>query len=325
MNKVQRTKWAILFSFLCCIFFMCVSNTWAQPYPAKPINMIIGWAAGGSVDITLRTLCEAASRTLGQPFVVMNKPGGGSAVALATLKNEKPDGYAVGNLSPAGMLSQYMRKVPYDVLTDFTPIMRYGDYTYGVVVRTESPWKTFKELVDYAKANPGKIRYSTAGAGTFHHLAMEALAMQEGIKWIHIPYKGGHDATTAIVGGHVEVEACASEWKPYVESGKLRLLATYNPSRLPKYPDVPTWVELGYRIAASGYIGILGPKGIPDPIVEKLHGAFKLALEDPAFKKSMDTFDMPIVYRNPEGLRKDITEFCEKWGKLIADLGIKEK
>ena len=143
--------------------------------------------------------------------------------------------------------------------------MRYGDYTYGVVVRAEAPWKTFKELVDYAKANPGKVRYSTSGAGTFHHLAMEALAKQEGIKWIHIPYKGGHEATTAILGGHVEVEACSSEWKPHVESGKLRLLATYNPSRLPRFPDVPSWVELGYRIAASGYIAILGPKGMPRP------------------------------------------------------------
>lgn len=325
MNRFARTQWAILLSSFCAIFLIGPSTTWAQPYPAKPINMLIGWGAGGTVDITLRILCESASKTLGQPIVVINKPGGGSAVALALLKNENPDGYTIGNLSPAGMLSQFMRKVPYDVMADFTPIMRYGDYAYGVAVRTESPWKTFKELVDYAKANPGKIRYSTAGAGTFHHLAMEALGNQEGIKWIHIPYKGGHEATTALLGGHVEVQASASEWKPHVESGKLKLLSTYNPNRLPKYPDVPTWVELGYRIEASGYIGILGPKGLPRPIVEKLHGAFKPAMDEPAFKKAMDTYDMPVVYRDPEGLRKDIKEFCEKWGKLITDLGIKEK
>jgi len=311
--------------FLFIPFALCFSSSWAQSYPAKPINMIIGWGAGGATDITLRALCEAAGKILGQPIVVMNKPGGGSAVALALLKNEKPDGYTVGNLSAAGILSQYMRKVPYDVMADFTPIMRYGDYTYGVVVRAEAPWKTFKEVVDYAKANPGKVRYSTSGAGTFHHLAMEALAKQEGIKWIHIPYKGGHEATTAILGGHVEVEACSSEWKPHVESGKLKLLATYNPDRLPKFPDVPSWVELGYKVAASGYIAVLGPKGMPRPIVEKLHGSFKLALEDPAFKKSMETYDMPVVYRDPEGLEKDIREFGEKWGKLIAEMGIKQE
>jgi tripartite-type tricarboxylate transporter receptor subunit TctC len=325
MTRFGRIRWAVLFLSLYAVFSVCLSNTWAQPYPAKPVNMLIGWGAGGTVDITLRILCESAGKTLGQPFVVVNKPGGGSAVALAMLKNEPPDGYSLGNLSPAGMLSQFMRKIPYDVMTDFTPIMRYGDYSYGVVVRADSPWKSFKELINYAKANPGKIRYSSAGAGTFHHLAMEALAKQEGIKWIHIPYKGGHEATTALLGGHVEVQASASEWKPSVESGKLRLVSTYNPDRLPKYPDVPTWMELGYGIGASGYIGILGPKGLPRPIVEKLHGAFKLAMEEPAFKKAMDTYDMPVVYRDPDGLAKDIKGFCEKWGKLIVELGIKEE
>jgi tripartite-type tricarboxylate transporter receptor subunit TctC len=323
MNKSAKSKWAIRISPLLVFSLLFISNGWAQ-YPTKPINLLIGWGAGGATDITLRTLSEAAGKILGQPIVLLNKPGGGSAVALALLKNEKPDGYTIGNISAAGILSQYMRKVPYDALTDFTPIIRYGDYTYGVVVRAESPWKTFQELVDYAKANPGKIKYSTSGAGTFHHLVMEALARQEGIKWTHIPYKGGHEATTAILGGHVDVEACSSEWKPYVESGKLRLLSTYNPNRLPKFPEAPTWVELGYKIAASGGIGVIGPKGLPRPIVDKLHGAYKQALDDPTFKKSMENYDMPIVYRDPEGLGKDIKELGDKWGKLIVDFGIKE-
>lgn len=323
MNKNAESKWAVRISSLLVVSLLFISSAWAQ-YPTKPINLLIGWGAGGATDITLRTLSEAAGKILGQPIVLLNKPGGGSAVALALLKNEKPDGYTIGNISAAGILSQYMRKVPYDALTDFTPIIRYGDYTYGVVVRAESPWKTFQELVEYAKANPGKIKFSTSGAGTFHHLVMEALARQEGIKWTHIPYKGGHEATTAILGGHVDVEACSSEWKPYVESGKLRLLSTYNPNRLPKFPEAPTWVELGYKIAASGGIGVIGPQGLPRPIVDKLHGAYKQALDDPTFKKSMENYDMPIVYRDPEGLGKDIKELGDKWGKLIVDFGIKE-
>ena len=287
--------------------------------------MIVGWGAGGATDVTIRALSEAASKTLGQPIVVTNKPGGGSAVGLAMLKNEKPDGYTIGNMSAGGILSQYMRKVPYDILTDFTPIMRFADYTFGLVVRTEAPWKTFKELVEYAKANPGKIKYSTSGAGSFHHLVMEAFSRQEGVKWVHIPYKSGHEATTAILGGHVEVEACSSEWKPYVDSGKLRLLATYNPMRLPKYPDVPTWVELGYNISASSLLGVVGPKGLPRPVVDKLHDAFKQAVDDPAFKKTMDSFDMPIIYRDPDGLLKDMKEIADRWGKLITDLGIRQE
>ncbi|HSR12561.1 MAG TPA: tripartite tricarboxylate transporter substrate-binding protein, partial [Thermodesulfobacteriota bacterium] len=134
----------------------------------------------------------------------------------------------------------------------------------------------------------------------------------------------GHEATTAIVGGHVDVEACSSEWKPYVDSGRLKLLSTYNPDRLPKFPQAPTWSELGYKIAASGYIGVVGPKGMPAPVVEKLHGAFKNSMEDPGFKKAMDGYDMPVVYRDPHGLMSDIRELGEKWGKLIVDLGIKE-
>jgi tripartite-type tricarboxylate transporter receptor subunit TctC len=323
-RTLKRTKLVAVF-FLFILFTFCLSNGWAQPYPTKSINMVVGWGAGGATDVTIRALSEAAGKILGQPIVVTNKPGGGSAVGLAMLKNEKPDGYTIGNLSAGGILSQYMRKVPYDALTDFTPIMRFADYAFGLVVRTEAPWKTFKELVEYAKANPGKIRYSTSGAGSFHHLVMEAFSRQEGVKWVHIPYKSGHEATTAILGGHVEVEACSSEWKPYVDSGKLRLLATYNPMRLPKYSNVPTWSELGYNIAASSLIGVVGPKGLPRPVVDKLHDAFKQAMDDPAFKKTMDSFDMPIVYRDPDGLLKDMKEIADRWGKLITDLGIRQE
>lgn len=321
---MERTKLVAVF-FMFSLFTFCLSSGRAQEYPAKPINLFLGWGAGGATDVTLRALCEAAGKTLGQPIVVTNKPGGGSAVALAYLKNETPDGYTIGNISAAGILSQYMRKVPYDVRTDFTPILRYGDYTFGVVVRPEAPWKTFKELVEFAKANPGRIKYSTSGAGSFHHMAMEALAKQEGIQWVHIPYKSGHEATTAILGGHVDVEACSSEWKPYVESGKLRLLATYNPKRLAKYPEIPTWVDLGYKIAASSLVGIVGPKGIPRPIVDKLHGAIKPALEDPTFKKTMDNLDMPIVYRDPEGLYQDMIGIADQWGKAIIEMGLRKE
>ena len=323
--KKRRTIRHVFSIFLVTLFFfLSFQPGWAD-FPTQPINLYVGWGAGGSTDVTLRALSEAASKILGQPIVVTNKPGGGSAVCLALLKKEKPDGYTIANISAAGILSQYMRKVPYDALQDFTPIMRYGDYTFGVVVRSEAPWKTFKELVEYAKANPGKIKYSTSGAGTFHHLAMEALAKTQGISWVHIPYKGGHAATTAILGGHVDVEACSSEWKPYVESGRLRLLSTYNPERLAKFPDVPPWVDVGYPVAASSLVGIVGPKGIPRPVVDKLHGAYKKALEDAGFKKAMDSLDMPIVYRDPEGLYQDMKNLADKWGKMIIDMGLRKE
>jgi tripartite-type tricarboxylate transporter receptor subunit TctC len=171
-----RTTPTLLVFFL--IFFLSPSG-WAQQYPTKPINMLIGWGAGGSTDVTLRALSDAAGKILGQPIVVQNKPGGGSAVALALLKNEKPDGYTLGNLSSAGIVGQHLRKVPYDSTQDFTPIIRYGDYIHGITVKAESPWKNLKEMVAYAKANPGKVKYSSPGTGSSHHLVVEALGIKQ--------------------------------------------------------------------------------------------------------------------------------------------------
>ena len=297
---------------------------WAQQYPTKPINMIIGWGAGGSTDITLRALCEAAGRLLGQPIVAQNKPGGGSAVGLALLKNEKPDGYTLGNISSAGITGQHLRKVPYDSTTDFTPIIRYGDYIHGITVKADAPWKNIKELVAYAKANTGKLKYSSPGTGSSHHLVVEALGIQEGVKWTHIPYKSGHEATTALLGGHVDFQTCASEWKPYVDNGSFRLLATTSDKRYEKYPQVPTLIDQGYQIWAITLVGVLGPKGIPAPIVDKLHAAFKKSMDNPEFKKAMNNFDMPIVYRDPEGLVQDIQVISDRWGRVIQQLGLKQ-
>ncbi len=305
--------------------FLLLPSGWAQQYPTKPINMLIGWGAGGSTDVTLRALSDAAGKILAQPIVAQNKPGGGSAVALALLKNEKPDGYTLGNLSSAGIVGQHLRKVPYDSTQDFTPIIRYGDYIHGITVKADAPWKNIKELVAHAKANPGKLKYSSPGTGSSHHLVVEALGIKEGIKWTHIPYKGGHEATTALLGGHVDFQTCASEWKPYVDSGALRLLATTGEKRYEKYSDVPTLIDQGYKIWAITLVGILGPKGIPAPIVEKLHGAFKQAMENPEFKKAMSNFDMPIVYRDPQGLLKDTKEISDMWGPIIKQLGIKQE
>jgi tripartite-type tricarboxylate transporter receptor subunit TctC len=300
------------------------SGAWAQPYPSKPINLFIGWGAGGSTDVTLRALSDAAGKILGQPIVVQNKPGGGSAVALALLKNEKPDGYTLGNLSSAGIAGQHLRKVPYDSTQDFTPIIRYGDYIHGIPVRADAPWKNIKELVAFARANPGKLKYSSPGTGSSHHLVVEALGIQEGIKWTHIPYKGGHEATTALLGGHVDFQTCASEWKPYVDSKALRLLATTGEKRYEKYPNVPTLIDQGYKIWAITLVGVIGPKGIPAPIVEKLHGAFKQAMENPEFKKAMSNFDMPIFYRDGQGLLRDTKEISDIWGPIIKQLGLRQ-
>jgi tripartite-type tricarboxylate transporter receptor subunit TctC len=291
----------------------------------KPINFLIGFPAGGTTDVCARPLVNAASKTLGQPIVVVNKPGGASAVAVATLKNEKPDGYTIGILGSGAVLSQHMRKVPYDTAKDFTPIMQYAVYLYGLVVQTDSPWKTFKEFIEYARNNPGKIRYSTAGPGSPQHLVMERLALKEKVKWTHIPFPGGGPAVTALLGGHVEATSQTTEWKAHVESGRLRLLAVYGEKRMIDFPNVPTLLELGYDISAASLISIAGPKGISPQIVEILHGAFKKALEDPDFIKASRQLDQPQIYRSPEDLGKHLVKMNEEVGALVRSLGLREE
>ena len=297
---------------------------WAQD-PAKPITLLVGLGAGGQVDITSRAIAEGAGKALGQPIVVVNKPGGGTALALATLKNEKPDGYTIGILSSGGIINPFLRKLPYDAARDFTPIMSFADSFGGVVVRADSPWKSFKDLVNYAKKNPGKIKYGTSGVGLVHHLAMEKLGVQENVKWVMIPFKSGGELMMGCLGGHVDAGAAGADFVPYAKSGKLRLLATYAPRRLSSFPDSPTFTELGYNVSVHITTAIIGPKGIPRPIVEKLAGAFKKALDDGNFKTAMGTFDLQIQYRGPEELAKDIQEFSDTYGKLVQQLGLKEE
>ncbi|MEW6334511.1 MAG: tripartite tricarboxylate transporter substrate binding protein [Thermodesulfobacteriota bacterium] len=296
-----------------------------EKYPARSINFVIGYPAGGTTDICARPLVNAASKILGQPIVVVNKPGGGSAVAVALMKTEKPDGYTIGILPSGAVLSQHMRKVPYDSAQDFTPIMQYAVYLYGLVVQSDSPWKTFKEFIDYAKANPGKIRYATAGAGTPQHLVMERLAIREKVKWTHVPFDGGGPATTALLGGHVEAISQTTEWKKHVESGRLRLLAVYGEKRMTGFPNAPTLLELGYNITAPSLISIIGPKGLPPQVVDTLHSAFKKAMDDPDFIKAGEQMDQPFLYRGPQDLEKHLVQMNQEVGALVRSLGLRKE
>jgi len=315
------TIWVIL---LVCNAFLGEGMA-QEKYPSKPIQFVIGYPGGGTTDLCARPLVAAASKILGQPIVVLNKPGGASAVAMASLKNEKPDGYTIGILATGAILSQHMRNVPYDSAKDFTPVMQYAVYLYGLVVRPDSPWKTFKEFVEYAKGHPGKIRYSTAGVGTSQHLVMERLAIKENIKWTHIPFQGGGPAIANLLGGHVEASSQTTEWKSHVEAGRLRLLAVYGEKRMTDFPEVPTLLDLGYDMTAPSIICIVGPKGLSPQIVETLHSAFKKAIEDPDFIMVSRQVDQPPVYRGPQELGKHLVKMNEEVGGLIKKLGLQEK
>ena len=267
-----------------------------NPYPNRPITLIVGYGGGGGTDLTTRALADVAGSLLKQRIVVMNKPGGTSSVALSALKAEKPDGYTVGVMPSGGILASLLRKVPYDPIKDFTPIIQYEAYQDGLAVRSDSPWRTLKEFMDYAKNNPGKIRYASTGKGTPEALIMEKITIDYGMKWMHLPYDS--DVTTAapLLGGHVDAIAASSgSWKPHVESGKFRLLATFHEKWMSTYPDVPTFMECGYNMKAASLISLVGPHGMAELVVLKLHDAFRKGVEDPNFPALAEKFGLLVA------------------------------
>jgi len=295
-------------------------TSWAK-YPGKPINLIMCWPPGGTMDVSLRPLAQAAGQSFGQLMVIEYRAGASGSVGMGLLKTKKPDGYTIGVTSAGSVAQQHLSKVGYDITKDFTCIMQYADVAYGLVVRADSPWKTFQELVDYAKANPGKIRYSSASSAGAHALTMASLSKRFGIDWAIIPFAGGAPALTALLGGHVEAYSAAlGGCKSHILSGRLRLLAAFGEKRIPSFPDVPNINELGYPIMFSLGYYIFGPKGLPVDILETLHQAFKKGLQDPDFIKGCAMGESIITYRNPQEMAKHIFQMNEDTKQVIHDL-----
>jgi tripartite-type tricarboxylate transporter receptor subunit TctC len=298
----------------------------AETYPNRPITMILGFSPGGPTDLALRALTDCASKTLNQPISIIFKPGGATSVSLSILKGEKPDGYTLGVMASGGVRASLFQKVPYDPIEDFTHIMQFGEYEFGLAALTNAPWKTMKQFLDYAKNNPDKIRYSSAGVGGGGHIPMERLAMEAGIKWLHIPYDGDAPACIALLGGHVDAAAGgAGGWKSFFESGKFRLLSVFMEKRVSSFPEVPTLIELGYNIVTPGPVAIAGPKGLPEPIVAKLNQTFKKCMEDPTFIKTAERFGVATIYRGPQELKEYLKwRMIEEEGKAIQKLGLRK-
>lgn len=307
--------------FLACL----LSPAQAIDYPAKPISFILPYPAGGSTDLTTRALANAAKKYLGQPVIIENKPGGGATVGPTLLVTKPPDGYSIGLITSGVTIAYHMGKLSFNPSPDVTHIMRWGGYLFGIMVRADAPWKTIQEFVQDSKENPGKITYASVGVGTSPHLAMEEFALAAGnIQWIHIPSKGGAEAGTSLLGGHVDAFSGSSGLQ-LVDAGKFRLLAIYGEQRSERYPQVPTLKESGYNIVCTSPLGIIGPKGMPDPIVQKLHEAFKRGMDDPEFRATMKKFDMSLLYLNTEDYEKFFRQDSENIEKLVQKLGLNKK
>ena len=298
----------------------------AQSYPSRPITLIVPWPAGGSTDRHMRLLAELAGKQLGQNIIIENKPGGGGTLGPGTMAmTAKPDGYTIAQF-PLGMLRiPHMQKMQWDPLKDFTYIVGVSGYTFGFTVRADSPYKTFKDYIEAARKEPGKIDYGSTGAGSSPHLLMEELALNAKIKLNHVPFRGNADLQQALLGGHVMAQSDATGWDKFVDGGQMRLLVTFGEKRTKRWPTVPTAKELGYGVVSQSPYGIVGPKGMDPAIVKTLHDAFRKAMDDPKHLALLDELNQDLWYRSGEDYAKWAAETYAKDKVLIERLGLAAK
>ncbi len=298
----------------------------AQAYPAKPITLIVPWPAGGSTDRHHRALAELASKHLGQQIIVENKPGAGGTLGPSSMAlNAKPDGYTIAQY-PMGMLRvPHMQKVQWSPINDFTFIMGVSGYTFGFVVKSDSPYKTFKDYVEAARKQPGQIDFGSTGVGTSPHLLIEELADNVKVEFNHVPFKGNADLMQALLGGHVMAASDATGWDKFVDSGQMRLLVTFGEQRTKRWPQVPTAKELGYGIVSQSPYGLVGPKGMDPAVVKTLHDAFKKAMDDPKHAEVLAQLNQDKWYRTGEQYKAWAISTYAKDKLLIDRLGLAAK
>jgi tripartite-type tricarboxylate transporter receptor subunit TctC len=306
-------------------FMLGAPSVFAKDWPSQTINMIVGWGAGGSSDLTTRMLSEALQKSLGVPVVVENKTGAASLLSLRFVSMAKPDGYTLGFMSCTAITEKpfFTKNFPFDPINGLSYLAQVFNYGYGFVVRADSPWKTFPEFVEAAKKQPGKLTVSMSGIGTTMHVALAKLENKiPGFKVTVVPFKGGVAAVTALLGGHVDACFQTQEWKSYVDSGKLRLLAAPQKERWKEYPDVPTWIDLGYGISALSQGGYVAPPGLPEPIRKRLEDELKKGMEYPGFKKIAKQFGLIESYKPGKELYEELMIIYKENKEIIPKMGI---
>jgi tripartite-type tricarboxylate transporter receptor subunit TctC len=298
----------------------------AQKYPTRPVTLIVPWPAGGSTDIGMRALAAATEKHLGQSIVIENKPGAAGTIGPANMAaSARPDGYTVAQLPITVFRIPFIQKTSFDPTKDFTYIVHVTGYTFGVVVKADAPWKTFNELIEYARANPGKLNYGTPGAGTSLHITMEQIAKMKGIKWTQVPFKGVAESMNALLGGHIDVTSDSTGWAGAVNAGSARLLVTWGAQRTKNWPDVPILKEVGIDLISNSPFGIGGPKGMDPAVVKILHDAFKKGMEEQSYKDAMTKLDQEAYYLDTAAYHAFAMKQIGEQKQLVEDLGLRQQ
>ena len=319
----SRRQWALAMGAGGLALALPAAAQPGQQYPLRPITLIVPWPAGGATDITMRLLGDIAARSLGVPIVVENRPGAAGTLVATALRSAAPDGYTIGQLPLTLYRFPFQQKVNWDPLRDIAPIIQISGVTFGIVVPALSPFQNVAEMVAWARANPGRLTVGSTGIGTTAHLAMEEVAAIEGVSYIHVPYKGTADQMLAVASGTLMVGVNSTGFAPYVETGRLRLLAIFSAQRSKRWPAVPTMRELGYPLAVhNSPYGIGAPIGTDPAVIRKLHDALKVALFDPQHLAEIARYDQEPAYLNSADYTRHVKEVSVRERLLLARLGL---
>jgi tripartite-type tricarboxylate transporter receptor subunit TctC len=298
----------------------------AQDYPNRPIRIIVPTPAGGPVDVMARVLANALPPVLGQNVFIENKPGAGNTIGSRAAASADPDGYTLMVSAASGLIMSPMihKNAGYDA-SSFASIALVAETPQVLVVNAQTPFKSVAELVAYAKANPGKLNYSTGGIGTLPHLNAELFKSVSGTNIVHVPYKGGGPALTAAVAGEVQmIFDTVSTSLQLIQDGKLRALAIVGPKRAPELPDVPAMPEIGFPSVTSGaWTALMAPRDTPPAIIAKLSAATNAALQGDAMRTALSKLGAQPRGGKPEDLTQHIQRETEKWKPIVAMLNLK--
>ena len=293
-----------------------------DPFPSRPITLVLPFPAGGSFDPIFRTLAEAAAKDLGQPVVLQHKPGAGGVTGTATLATlNEADGYTIAVMHNSVIRAPLVQKVNWDPLRDFTYLIGLAGLTTGIVVAADAPWKSLPELLADAKKRPGTISWGNVGAISINRIYGERLARMNGTKLNMVPFKGGGEAFTAVIGRHLDVYGDPG-FGPQVQGGKVRLLATFTSQRLNRY-DAPTVKELGHDLVIESPVGLVAPKNLDPMIAARLAAAFRKAAADPAYLNQLEQYDMQPNVIGGEAYAAYAKLQFERDAKMLADIGFK--
>ncbi len=297
-----------------------------EAYPARPITLIVPFPPGGIADLTARPLAAALERVLRQPVIVNNKAGAAGAVGMQSAAIAKPDGYtllvALVSISTIPEVDALFARTPAYTRDQFVGIARLNADPPVLVANAERPWKTLKELLDAARAQPGEITYASSGPYGASHVPMEMLLHAAGVKMRHLVTTGGAPATTAVLGGHAHVWPSPPALAlPHIGAGKLRPLASYGATRLASLPDVPTLKELGYDIEYYLWAALFAPRGLPPAVVTTLRDAVRRAVQDPEFKTAAEKVQTPIAYQDADEFRAFWDADARKLAAIIKQIG----